>query len=354
MLLVIIVLGVIIYFLLNKPEEKDERDISEGLVVGEVDEKAANATFTTDMNMIWNFPSGSAVSTNAQIGNSTSNLYECYFELFLDDEEQTLLYSSPVLPVGKRLDKLELNEVLNVGEAFEKLQYALSFSREKRIIIEEYVENFGYQVAGDGFSVDGELVFRCFANDHFNSNCINPFVPVSASFPYNMPQEIHNKIHKEIQRLLTILHMKTTAYNFDIRIDKEYNVYLMEIAPRNGGNYIPQVIRYATGVDLVESTVKAALGEAVNIPKNHSSNGFWSYYAVHSVKEGILDGVEIDREVLAHNIVENHLIKKAGEKINTFLGANDTLGCLIMRFDSMGNMLDMMEHSEKWCQVRVK
>ncbi len=242
----------------------------------------------------------------------------------------------------------------NVGEAFEKLQYALSFSREKRIIIEEYVENFGYQVAGDGFSVDGELVFRCFANDHFNSNCINPFVPVSASFPYNMPQEIHNKIHKEIQRLLTILHMKTTAYNFDIRIDKEYNVYLMEIAPRNGGNYIPQVIRYATGVDLVESTVKAALGEAVNIPKNHSSNGFWSYYAVHSVKEGILDGVEIDREVLAHNIVENHLIKKAGEKINTFLGANDTLGCLIMRFDSMGNMLVMMEHSEKWCQVRVK
>ena len=106
---------IIIYFLLNKPEEKDERDISEGLVVGEVDEKAANATFTTDMNMIWNFPSGSAVSTNAQIGNSTSNLYECYFELFLDDEEQTLLYSSPVLPVGKRLDKLELNEVLPDG-----------------------------------------------------------------------------------------------------------------------------------------------------------------------------------------------------------------------------------------------
>ena len=65
--------------------------------------------------MIWNFPSGSAVSTNAQIGNSTSNLYECYFELFLDDEEQTLLYSSPVLPVGKRLDKLELNEVLPDG-----------------------------------------------------------------------------------------------------------------------------------------------------------------------------------------------------------------------------------------------
>ena len=35
--------------------------------------------------------------------------------MFLDDEEQTLLYSSPVLPVGKRIDKLELNQVLPDG-----------------------------------------------------------------------------------------------------------------------------------------------------------------------------------------------------------------------------------------------
>ncbi|MEY8430634.1 hypothetical protein AALC75_08920 [Lachnospiraceae bacterium 48-42] len=116
LVLVIIVLGVVIYFLLHKPEEKAERNISEGLVVdGDLDEKASKARFTTDMNMIWTFPSGSAVSSNAQIGNSISNMYECYFEVYLDDEEQTLLYSSPVLPVGKRLDKLELNQVLPDG-----------------------------------------------------------------------------------------------------------------------------------------------------------------------------------------------------------------------------------------------
>ena len=67
------------------------------------------------MNMIWTFPSGSTVSNNAQIGNSASNLYECYFEVYLDDEEQTLLYSSPVLPVGKSLDRLELDQALPDG-----------------------------------------------------------------------------------------------------------------------------------------------------------------------------------------------------------------------------------------------
>lgn len=115
LILVIAALGAIIYFLLNRPEEKVKRNISEGLVVGDVDEKASKATFTTDMNMTWTFPSGSAVSNNAEIGNSASNIYDCYFEVYLDDEEQTLLYSSPVLPVGKKLDKLELNQVLPDG-----------------------------------------------------------------------------------------------------------------------------------------------------------------------------------------------------------------------------------------------
>lgn len=117
LLVIIIGLGIAVYMLLHKPEEpKPDRTVSEGLVVdGDVNEKASNARFTTDMNMIWTFPSGSAVSNNAVIGNSASNEYECYFEVYLDDEEQTLLYSSPVLPVGKRLDELKLDRVLPDG-----------------------------------------------------------------------------------------------------------------------------------------------------------------------------------------------------------------------------------------------
>lgn len=117
LLLIIVGLGIAVYLLLHKPEEpKPERAVSEGLVVdGDINEKASNARFTTDMNMIWTFPSGSAVSNNAIIGNSASNEYECYFEVYLDDEAQTLLYSSPVLPVGKRLEELKLDQVLEDG-----------------------------------------------------------------------------------------------------------------------------------------------------------------------------------------------------------------------------------------------
>lgn len=228
----------------------------------------------------------------------------------------------------------------------------MEYSRSKKIVVEEYVKKFGYQVAGDGLSIDGTLVFRYFANDHFNKKCVNPFVPISASFPYNMSEDVQNKIHNEIQRLLNLLHMQTSTYNFDIRIDSDYNVYLMEVAPRDGGNYIPDVIKYATGWDLVECSVKAAMGDKIEILPM-CTKGFYSYFAVHSLKDGILDKVLISEEAKKH-VIENHIIKKTGDKISTFKGANSTLGCLIMRFDSMNQMLDMMDNSEQWCRVLLK
>ena len=243
-----------------------------------------------------------------------------------------------------------VGKIENACKAAEKLEYAMSFSRAKRIIVEEFVEKYGYQIAGDGLSVDGRLVFRYFANDHFDPKCVNPFVPVSASFPYNMPSEIQDKIHNEIQRLLSLLKMRTCTYNFDMRIDKDFNVYLMEVAPRDGGNYIPDVIKYATGVDLVECSVRAAMGEPIDCDSFGKPSGFWSYYAVHSYNNGILKDILISDEGKKH-IVENHIIKKAGDEISAFTGANTTLGCILMRFDSMEQMLDMMDNSEKWIEV---
>lgn len=246
-----------------------------------------------------------------------------------------------------------VGKISNIETSLPLLEDAMNKSRCKKIIIEEFVEKYGYQIAGDGLSINGKLIFRCFANDHFNQKCKNPFVPIAASFPYNMTADIHNKIHSEIQRLLTLLNMKTSTYNFDIRIDKDYNVYLMEIAPRDGGNYIPQVIKYATGIDLVECSVKAAMGMDISDIKSTPQNGFWAYYAVHSLKDGILDNIEFSENVKKH-IVENHIIAKKGDTIHTFIGANSTLGILIMKFESMAEMLNMIDNSDKWIKIKLK
>ncbi|MCM1168238.1 MAG: ATP-grasp domain-containing protein [Ruminococcus sp.] len=235
----------------------------------------------------------------------------------------------------------------------EQAEHALGYSRSKRFIIEEYVEKYGYQIAGDGFSVNGKLVFRCFANEHFDTSSENRFVPIGESWPYNMPRSVHEKIHAAVQRAFDLLKLGTGAYNFDIRIDKDENVYLMEIGARNGGNLIPQVVKYATGVDMIEYTIKAALGEDCSDLKQTDPTGFWSCYMVHSDAPGILKSVTLDREFEKNNLVEYEMLSAPVETVPAFTGSNGTLGTMILKYDSMEEMLYKMDHMKEFVKVEV-
>ena len=239
----------------------------------------------------------------------------------------------------------------------EKVENALKFSKVKRFIIEEYIEKYGYQVEGDGFSVDGQLVFRCFANGHFISkslNPVNPFVPTGPSWPSNMPEHVQNKIHVEIQRLLTLLNMKTGAYNFDIQIDDQENVYLVDMGARSGGHLIPYLTKHATGIDMIEYAIKAALGEDCRDLTMVEPHGYWSAYLINSQNSGIFNGIEIDDELKKNNIVEYDLTVKIDDTISAYTGSNAKLGTIVMKFSSMDEMLEKMDNMPNRVKIIVE
>lgn len=79
--------------------------------------------------------------------------------------------------------------------------------------------------------------------------------------------------------------------------------------------------------------------------------GYFAYYAVHSLRDGILEKIDIREDVLKNHIVENHILRNPGDPIQAFTGANTTLGILVMKFDSLDQMLHMMDHSEEWIRI---
>ena len=247
---------------------------------------------------------------------------------------------------SKGVSKLNTKKLLK-----SKIEYALSFSRCKRFIIEEYVEMQGYQVAGDGFSVNGKLAFRLYGNDHFDKKSKNIFVPVAASFPYVGKME--KEIDKEVNRAFKLLKLKDNAYNFDIRVGKDNKVYLMEIGPRNGGNMIPQIIEYATGVDMVEYSIKAAMGEDISDLKQTNSNGYYAYYAIHATQNGILNKI-IYKDEIKNNILEEHLTKKIGDEVTSYESSSGTIGILLLKFKSKNEMLEKIENMSKYIKLKVK
>ena len=247
-----------------------------------------------------------------------------------------------------------VSKIDSIEQLQEKVEDALSYSKINRFIIEEYIEKSGYQVGGDGFSVNGKLVFRCFSNEHFSSTSINPFVPVGYSFPSNLPEHIQDKIHNEIQRVLDLLNMQTGAYNFDILVDKNEDVYLIELAARNGGDWIPQVTKYATDIDMVEFTIKGALGEDCSDLIFTKPKSFWAGYAVNSLNSGIFKEVEFHKELKENNLVEYEITAKNGDPIYAFSGSHLKIGTLVLKYSSMEEMLEKMDNMPNWLQVIVE
>ncbi|MEK4530991.1 ATP-grasp domain-containing protein [Solibacillus sp. FSL K6-1554] len=246
-----------------------------------------------------------------------------------------------------------VSKIASIDQLEEKVELALSFSNSKRFIIEEYIENYGPHIGGDGFSVDGKLVFRCFSNEYFSTNCINPFVPVLTTWPYSKSKHIQEKIHNEIQRVLDLLNMKTGSYNFDIRIDKNEDVYLIEITPRNGGDWNPEAIRYATGIDLLEYTIKAALGEDCSDLKMVEPTGYWATYVLNSDKSGTFKGLKIQEEFLEKNVVDYELLVKSNNTISALSGSHEKLGLMLLTFKKKQDMIKKIDNINNLIKINV-
>lgn len=274
-------------------------------------------------------------------------------EALRDIENGRFIFPIIAKPVDSSGSK-GVGKIEKVSDAEAKLANALLFSRKGRIIVEEMVDTCGRQIVGDGLSVNGKLVFSYFADHHFDEKCENPFVPVSGSFPCSLSGEMLGRVNGEIQRLLTMLDMRTSAYNFEVRTDSNQNIFLMETAPRNGGNFIPEVIKYSCGLDLIECCVRGAMGEEITIESCIEPKGFYAYYVIHSTRDGILDRVEIDPEVRKRHIIQEHIVTGPGENVYAFTGANRVIETLLMKFENMGQMQHMMEHSEEWVHVMLR
>lgn len=234
-------------------------------------------------------------------------------------------------------------------EAFE---HALTYSREKMVVVESQITRSKYQVAGDGFLVGGQLVFRCWADEHFDKLC-NGLVPIGQTFPTSHPPDLLEIAHAESQRLLTLLGMQNGALNFDFVFTEDGKLYFLELGPRNGGCLIPEIIRYATEIDLIKYTVDAALGLECNNLAMKPTQGYWSSYMIHSLETGRFKDLWISDRIKP-KIIEKDIWVKFGDKVEKYTGSNHTLGTMILKFDSINEMINTIDNMENDIYVNLQ
>lgn len=273
--------------------------------------------------------------------------YEDYIKMA--DEFDYPIMVKPVDSSGSK----GINKVLSKDDLEFAYNDAMKYSRCKRIIVEKFIVKKGYQISGDGFSVDGKLVFRCFGNEFYAKSEIKEYVPLGECWPSVLEKEVQDKVHAELQRLISELNMKTGAYNIEVIMDENDDVYILELGARNGGSLIPQITEYATGVDMVEYTIKAALGEDCSDLTMVEPKGYWSNYMVHSKKTGKMKSVNIAEE-LKKNFVEYQTDFKEGDEVFAFENSGHALGTMVFKYDTEEEMFDKIGRLTELVTVEVE
>lgn len=232
------------------------------------------------------------------------------------------------------------------------LEIAFEHSLSKRVIVEEFIEKAGCSSDTDSFSVDGELKFVSFSAQRFDEHASNPYTPSAYSWPSTMSLAQEEELTSEIQRLLKLLGMRTSIYNIETRVGTNGKPYIMEVSPRGGGNRLAEMLRFATGVDLITNAVRAAVGDEVVDVEQKPYNGHWAEVVLHADNEGKFQELRI-RDDMRQYVFEEDIWVEVGEHVSAFNAANNAVGTLVLKFDSHEKLEKALSCQNDWLKVIV-
>lgn len=228
------------------------------------------------------------------------------------------------------------------------MRNAVGYSLSRTVIVEELIVPQGYQVCGEGFLQNGQIVFHAFANEHFCSDIV---VPVGESFPSMFDEALVDKGVGVLQSIFSRLGMRQGPFNFDLMFTPEGEVFVIEIGPRNGGNRMPEAIRYASGVDTIAATVEVALGRSFDLSKR--TNLYYATYSVHAKRDGTLKAIHYAPELRAR-IVDEVTFVMPGQPVKRFNMGSLMLRNLILTFDTYAEMLFALDHMDDYVTVDIE
>ena len=241
----------------------------------------------------------------------------------------------------------------NEEELMAAIDYAFKYTISGHIIIEEFLEKKGCSSDTDSYSYKGKLQFVSFNAQRFDANATNPYTPAAYSWPSTFTKAEETYLTSEIQRLITLLGMQTSVFNIETRVGPNNKPYIMELTPRGGGNRLCEMLRYATGVDMITAITRAMVGDEPEPIGQKPYNGHWAEIILHAEKDGEFVGLQIDPSLSAE-VVEEDLWEKPGDKVHGFEAANDAIGTLVLKFDKAEELEKAITNQTQWLKVVTK
>jgi biotin carboxylase len=229
---------------------------------------------------------------------------------------------------------------------------SLKHSRSKGAVLEEHLVKKGFLVSGDFLIQDGEILFACFGDVHFNTR-VNGLVPRSISLPTTKDNNFLRKAIDDLQILVSALNIRNGVFNADVIESPSGAPVIIDVGARNGGNMFNDIIFYHSGVNLIELSLRQCIGEPIGDIVINLDRGCFAHNVIHSEADGYFDRLEMSK-LIESLLIYKKLNVKSGDKIYRFVDSSFRLGLILLHFENQNQMHNILENIDSHVKVNLK
>lgn len=211
---------------------------------------------------------------------------------------------------------------------------SINNSFEGKAIIEEYIQ-------GDEYSFESIT----FNGEHFPLAITKKFTTGAPHFietghvePAGFDEEQIKKITNQIKKALTVLKIHTGASHTEFKVDKEYNVKIIEIGARMGGDFIgADLVKLSTNQDFVKYVIDTSLGQRPQfLPFENNVAGI-KYIFDKNDYEYVKNYIEMNHQKLIRFDMQSEDFSRQ------VVDSGSRLGYAIFKFDNFEEAKNFME-----------
>lgn len=203
----------------------------------------------------------------------------------------------------------QVKTIAELQEAFDK---AMSYSKEKKVIVEQFID--GQEVEVDTVMCRDEIK-AVLIGDVFNFESLQIFSAYERIYPSQLPTTTQDEIRRVSTQTLKVLGLHTGWTHGEYMVAKNGDVYLLEVGARGGGNYIgSDIVKTMIGVSTDEMAFCTAIGDESFYSEVGLTNKCCAYKCF-CLPEGTISKINIDEawlnsdSVLRHNLEGLHVGK---------------------------------------------
>lgn len=234
------------------------------------------------------------------------------------------------------------------------LIYAAEYSRNKTLVLEEYIRSgFPRVIGGDVFVANGKVEFWGLMSC-LRDKALGGLVPAGERWPSGLSDAQLNACKEQIQALVTSLDMQFGEMNVEIIVDDKGKPRFLELAARAGGNMIPNQLSDIAGINLIEANVRYAMGETMDVRFDGvSAEGAYSTYMLHASHAGTYCGISVAPELEPYVYRHTPYVEE-GSQVASFDNASKALGVLFLRFDNVEHMEQVLDKIDELVTVQIE